>query len=553
MPDQSKIRKSTRWLLVVVALGLSLTFAELALRFLGLPREAAWSDFLRLMSEDYVESDDELFWRLKPGSGIFFGNELGLRGYLPPRSKRRGDLRIVCVGDSCTFGAGVRYEDTFGVQVERALQRASPDRRVDVLLGAIFGHSSHQNRILFERRLIAYAPDVTVFYCGLYNDWVPAVGRTDRERSNQLRLLQVLRSAFETQAARDTAQELFESGQRPARPRVSLPEFRDNLESMIESAVAAGSEVVVILPPRAQSMESRWPFGLEYVQAARDIATALDAHLIDAPKLVRAYEARAARWRDEQGYWPAFVDEGHPSVLGHRLIAQSLIQLLSRELDLPTQPRTDVPRSVTVDRHSVDALSPGALSVRGVDVGSTDRAWLGDAWLPHIESVREDQVRIELPSNLVPGEFELELRTDGGLIRAEQPVTVLGPALNISITRVPDSRVLIAADGSSPEGWHVFLWLSGTRLSTPTPTRFGPFELEFPAGRPDELPDAPFLFRRLQPALVAEAAEDGTWRIEAEVDARATWPDSIWAQALLVRSSTPWIGLLTQAATTDVR
>ncbi|HEU4420120.1 MAG TPA: hypothetical protein VFT55_14390, partial [Planctomycetota bacterium] len=110
----------------IAALGIGLVAVEALLWLLGLPADEA--PFLGIEFESGTfTADPERFWRLDARGTTYAVNEVGLRGWWPATGKRAAEHLIVCVGDSCTFGAGVRYEDTFGMRLERLVQAALPD------------------------------------------------------------------------------------------------------------------------------------------------------------------------------------------------------------------------------------------------------------------------------------------------------------------------------------------------------------------------------------------------------------------------------------------
>src|SRR5690606_24017420 len=143
---------------------------------------------LFLSAEDFaagaIRSDAECFWRLSARHPE--ANEHGLRGpWWEPR-KTAAELRVLAVGDSCTFGWGVDWEHTWAVRLERLLQAALPDRVVRSGLLALPGYTVFQDHRLLRRLLPAAAPDVVVFYCGAWNDHVPAAGADDATRAGRL-------------------------------------------------------------------------------------------------------------------------------------------------------------------------------------------------------------------------------------------------------------------------------------------------------------------------------------------------------------------------------
>jgi lysophospholipase L1-like esterase len=118
-----------------------------------------------------VTSDDErreVFRRFSPSLPPTFKenpvwrvklNSEGFRGPDFAQKKPPGTFRVVCMGDSWTFGASVDQDSTYPKQLEDALKKAHPDKKFEVLNLGIVGHSSFQGVRLLDRAL-AYEPDV---------------------------------------------------------------------------------------------------------------------------------------------------------------------------------------------------------------------------------------------------------------------------------------------------------------------------------------------------------------------------------------------------------
>lgn len=89
-------------------------------------------------------------------------NGLGLRGH-EPRSEADGDkgLRIVCLGDSFTFGWGVEDDETFPVLVEEKLA-GQVDVPVDVINCGLPGYNTYQELQLYRKLMSPLKPDYVV-------------------------------------------------------------------------------------------------------------------------------------------------------------------------------------------------------------------------------------------------------------------------------------------------------------------------------------------------------------------------------------------------------
>ncbi len=102
------------------------------------------------------------------GDFVTFGvpfrtNELGFRdGPIAPKSPNM--FRILCVGDSVTFGTGVTNEETFPNVLERGLQQsARPGITVDVINAGVSAYNARNIRGQLEQYLSQLRPDVVVY------------------------------------------------------------------------------------------------------------------------------------------------------------------------------------------------------------------------------------------------------------------------------------------------------------------------------------------------------------------------------------------------------
>lgn len=91
-------------------------------------------------------------------------NARGYRGHEVPRARIPGRTRIVMLGDSITFGYGVRDGETFSAVMEAL------DPRLEVVNLGVQGYGTDQELLKLEREGLAYAPDVVVLNVCLAND-----------------------------------------------------------------------------------------------------------------------------------------------------------------------------------------------------------------------------------------------------------------------------------------------------------------------------------------------------------------------------------------------
>jgi len=190
---------------------------------------------------------EEPTWRLEV-------NALGLRGK-PPTAGKRG-LRVLCLGDSITFGDKLDEGATYPEVLERLLRERRPDRDPEVINAGVPGYSSHQGLALW-RKLRELHPSVVVVAFGANDTWL--VATPDREnlpldRSLLNRIRSRLRSTEVYRALRalllEARRRVTPTPRPGARPtflvRVPLSETEQNVRTIVREARADGAEAIVL-------------------------------------------------------------------------------------------------------------------------------------------------------------------------------------------------------------------------------------------------------------------------------------------------------------------
>lgn len=105
-------------------------------------------------------------------------NSKGTKGTDFELPKPKGELRIICLGDSTVEGIHLRPEGTFPQQLERMLgpfvEKSTKYRSVKVINAGIGSHNSAFNLAYLSFRLIHYEPDIILLKSS-YNDYLPYV------------------------------------------------------------------------------------------------------------------------------------------------------------------------------------------------------------------------------------------------------------------------------------------------------------------------------------------------------------------------------------------
>lgn len=89
-------------------------------------------------------------------------NARGWRGPDAERHKQPGTWRIACLGDSYTFGYGVNDDETWPAALQRELDRAPSDRRIEVMNFAVPAYETEQEIALLEKHVMHFEPDVVL-------------------------------------------------------------------------------------------------------------------------------------------------------------------------------------------------------------------------------------------------------------------------------------------------------------------------------------------------------------------------------------------------------
>jgi lysophospholipase L1-like esterase len=98
---------------------------------------------------------DNPTWEISLNSEGFRDNEF-------PATKPSSVFRIVCLGDSWTFGANVGQQDAYPQELQALLKQEFPQVRFEVFNLGVLGYSSYQGLQLFKSKVNELAPDLVV-------------------------------------------------------------------------------------------------------------------------------------------------------------------------------------------------------------------------------------------------------------------------------------------------------------------------------------------------------------------------------------------------------
>jgi lysophospholipase L1-like esterase len=316
------------------------------------------------------EGDPLLLWRLKPNLDhavwdytVLSTNAEHLRSERPGETigaKQPGTIRIVCMGDSVTFGYRVpvvwpdkptEYDPgwlPFPMLIEQELRVANPGRKIEVVTMAVPGYTSNQGLAWLQRDIDKFQPDLLVVSFG-WND-ASLSDVPDREAIKTNWSAVAIRSLIDYSQAfahathwlrtrQQNKQQIANQNEpqhdpqtrpivkRPV-PRVSLPEYLANLLAIENLARQHRAAVIVIAAPyRDRSSEApEAEFMMQYRLA---LGTTMRQRGIP---FLEVRELTEEAYPSNEGW---FGERIHPNHMGHRLLASELLKLLGSSRALP--------------------------------------------------------------------------------------------------------------------------------------------------------------------------------------------------------------------------
>lgn len=330
-------------------------------------------------SSQILEPDPETFWKLRPNvvisepkSILFQGrvsNSMGYRNEEFTLQRSASTTRIVCFGDSSTFGIGTPQPKTWPAQLETSLnndpaffltqlRRPPAENRVEVVNASSPGYTSYQILQRMRREMKSLAPDAVFLTCA-NNDFWRWDDRTDVEQAARLKessLTAMLRSSRAFQLAETLYAGLARSSESSDRathgqiwaqkasqnyftpeeswtPRVPLKDFQANLHAIADLCEEQNVPLIFVIWPDQLQAAGKWSVRMAYHDAMFAVATERQLGIADV-----ATAFRQRPW-SVRCYIPN--DIVHVNAEGNRIAAEAARAALD-EL-FPPDPNTSLP------------------------------------------------------------------------------------------------------------------------------------------------------------------------------------------------------------------
>lgn len=276
-------------------------------------------------------------------------NALGLRGPEVPPAKPPGRLRILCLGDSTTFGVWrndvfeIRHDTSYPAELGALLSRRG-HADVEALNAGVMGYTTaHALRLLLSR-LQRLSPDVVTIRLGNNDHTLTGLQPWYLSVTTPYELLRRLpASAFDWRIV----QTGFDAWQRATGPsrtfqrtyKVPIEEFERNLGRLIETARAIGAKPLFLDFPYRPIAQGEWR-GEPLPNPTTEARNLDELHAIHATyqavveRVARAHdvpfvETAAALYGHPVRTFTDF-DNSHPNATGLRVTAEVLFEALDR-------------------------------------------------------------------------------------------------------------------------------------------------------------------------------------------------------------------------------
>ena len=333
-------------LLLAIETGTRLLLPHVSLLEALVQSQKQQSDFVDRSSVSIFEGDPLLFWRLKPNLShavwdftVVSTNAQGIRHDGDLGRKTPGAIRIVCLGDSVTFGYRVpvvwpeRPENyardwlPYPMLLEQTLRAANPGRQIEVIALAVPGYTSYQGLAWLRRDIEYLQPDIVTACFGwndiglraqpdsavMPTDWIHVMSRRLLSHSQALTHLR--------QWLQRRAQEANRNAPAPAAtiPRVPQAEYVQNLLEIARLGQGHGASVVIIAPVYRDALTN--PPEADRIKAYRD-------RLRDATQQagISYLEIEELTETSHPATVKLFGELIHPNHEGHRLMATALLK-----------------------------------------------------------------------------------------------------------------------------------------------------------------------------------------------------------------------------------
>lgn len=294
----------------------------------------------------YYKKDSELFWRIRPNQtikgkffvdGVYKINSKGYRDKEFSENKNPNMKRIICMGNSCTFGWKVDSEQTYAKRLEALMNQNLPKPEFEVINAGMTGYSTYQGLRFLKREILRFHPDIIILSYG-WNDMCPSTIKDKYQKFPPQWILNIddylSFSKFYSLLKFEIMNLLKFSKRAPEEKklgyRVSLKDYIINLKDMVRIAQDSGIKVIFLSTPVSSARIFLGPgktskphiANKHYNAALRELSEEIKVPLIDVALL---FEDRGDLYDSGR------EDYIHYNAKGHQIIADAIYKYFQEE------------------------------------------------------------------------------------------------------------------------------------------------------------------------------------------------------------------------------
>ena len=362
MNNQKSTVRSITWkmklLLIFLSIGLTVAALEITIRIAGINDQFTRKAFSKNLLQ--ISDNPVLIYELKPGGSSSIDgvanniSSQGLRDRVFEIPKPPGVQRIIALGDSVTYGLGVRLEDTFAKQLENLLseEKTASRERWEVLNMGVNGYKTVQEIEHLKVDGLKFEPDVVILSYNLndpgdfsrelpyFNSWqnrqwtsetmsLPARIRARLSQFSELmfmieyRTLRLKLGKLADQKPADTSSQrrnydgyfhLYNNTQ-------AMHALESALDDLQQMASNHHFKVMLAVFPLLMDFDNyKW---MELHDRIREMANQREFCTIELLPILRSRVGSAKELQRR------YDDFEHPNPLGHRIAAEALLESLT--------------------------------------------------------------------------------------------------------------------------------------------------------------------------------------------------------------------------------
>ncbi len=258
-------------------------------------------------------------------------NRWGFRGKDVRRKKGENTYRIMIIGDSSAFGYGIDEGGVFSELLQRILQRRYPNIKIEVINAAVAGYTTYSSSLLFKDKLWKFHPDLLIVS---HNNDPDMDWASDKDRASPSFIQPLMQLLYKSQVYMlfrkillthriSHRKYLYKTpNAKEGVHRVSIDDFRKNLERIFRVCKNRGIKVLVLSMPRRE--EEDYTLSL-YRGVMEDVTEEKGGIFLDL----------FHRWQEE-GAEDLFIDDMHPNEEGHLKIAKEIAEVIEKKRLIPS-------------------------------------------------------------------------------------------------------------------------------------------------------------------------------------------------------------------------